>query len=112
MESVQRRQRMIGMMPPRQGPEVRVTDPTLLPSQRAAVGKALSAIDWCLIQGPPGTGKTSAVIRALVTQLHADETERILLLALTNRAADELANVLGQSLGPQSFVRGGGGATG
>lgn len=112
MESVQRRQRMIGMMPPRQGPDVRVTDPTLLPSQRAAVGKALSAIDWCLIQGPPGTGKTSAVIRALVTQLHADETERILLLALTNRAADELANVLGQSLGPQSFVRVGSGATG
>lgn len=68
--------------------------PNLTESQRTIVGRALSARELFLIQGPPGTGKTSAVLRAIVQELSQDPDERVLVLAYTNRAANEICEAL------------------
>lgn len=96
---------LMGRVRPVVGPPIPITDPKLMPHQRDVVQRALGARHWFLIQGPPGTGKTSSVIRALTEQLMADPAERVLLLAFTNRAADEIAGVVERSLGPTSYVR-------
>ncbi len=45
---------------------------------------------WGCIWGPPGTGKTTAVADLIARALRAYPSERILAVAPTNRAADEL----------------------
>lgn len=47
-----------------------------------------------LIVGPPGTGKTSVTLRNLVHQLYHTTNQRILLLAFTHRAVDEICETL------------------
>ncbi|HCN05288.1 MAG TPA: hypothetical protein DIS79_06680 [Bacteroidetes bacterium] len=88
------RRRLLGMLPPRTRQATSVLTDGLHPEQADVVRAALESNDWFLIQGPPGTGKTSTVIRALVTSLVADPGERILLLAWTNRATDELMDMV------------------
>lgn len=67
--------------------------------------RAWQARDWFLIWGPPGTGKTSRAMRALVDLSMATPGMRILLLAYTYRATDEICRMLerriaGDSLSP------------
>ncbi len=47
-----------------------------------------------LIVGPPGTGKTSVTLRKMVQKLYQDTTQRVLLLAFTHRAVDEICETL------------------
>ena len=49
--------------------------------------------DFQLIVGPPGTGKTSVTLKRLVTEAHAAQ-KRMLLLAYTHRAVDEICEML------------------
>ncbi len=56
--------------------------------------KAIKAENYFLIQGPPGTGKTSYILRYLTKILFERTNENILILAYTNRAADEICNAL------------------
>lgn len=52
-------------------------------------------IDNCrLIVGPPGTGKTSVTLRNMVHDLYHNTQERVLLLAFTHRAVDEICETL------------------
>ena len=52
-------------------------------------------IDNCrLIVGPPGTGKTSVTLRKMVHDLYHNTQERVLLLAFTHRAVDEICETL------------------
>lgn len=52
-------------------------------------------IDNCrLIVGPPGTGKTSVTLRKMVHELYHNTQERVLLLAFTHRAVDEICETL------------------
>ncbi|MCP3098891.1 AAA family ATPase [Myxococcus sp. K15C18031901] len=62
----------------------RAQDAELLPADR------LWAQPWGCIWGPPGTGKTTAVADLIARALRAYPGERILAVAPTNRAADEL----------------------
>ncbi len=64
------------------------------PQQRDVIERALAARELLLIQGPPGTGKTSTIIRRTIRELMRDSHERILAVAYTNRAANELCAVL------------------
>ncbi|WP_338864462.1 AAA family ATPase [Myxococcus stipitatus] len=63
---------------------VRPQDAELPPTDR------LWAQPWGCIWGPPGTGKTTAVADLIARALRAFPGERILAVAPTNRAADEL----------------------
>ncbi|MBR2862935.1 MAG: AAA family ATPase [Bacteroidaceae bacterium] len=61
---------------------------------------AKRAEDFFLLMGPPGTGKTSRALKAIVQEflleraLDPDCEHRIMLLAYTNRAVDEICSML------------------
>ncbi|MBU3741422.1 MAG: hypothetical protein FGM24_03950 [Candidatus Kapabacteria bacterium] len=99
------RQLLMGGRRPWIGPPKDVSDASLRASQRDVVSRALGTQDWFLIQGPPGTGKTSAVIRALTAALRTNPDERVLLLAYTNRAADEICTVIEAQHGAEAYIR-------
>lgn len=61
------------------------------------VQRALSAPDYFLLCGPPGTGKTSRALKNIARQLYFHTEERILFLAYTNRAVDEICHALRQA---------------
>lgn len=90
----ERRIVLLGRAQPRLSVRKHSQAPGLTESQRTIVERALCAEELFLIQGPPGTGKTSAVLRAIVQELAADLNERVLVLAYTNRAANEICNAL------------------
>ncbi len=78
----------------------------------AVVAGAYAAEDYYLLVGPPGTGKTSVTLRALVAEFllrHAENTapeekkEGLMLMAYTNRAVDEICEMLLQLRAP--FIR-------
>ncbi len=51
--------------------------------------------EWFLVIGPPGSGKTSRALRHMVEEeLRASQHSRLLLLAYTNKAVDELCGML------------------
>lgn len=56
--------------------------------------RAWMAKDWYLLWGPPGTGKTSTAMRALVDMAMAQPGMKVLLLAYTYRATDEICRML------------------
>lgn len=64
--------------------------------QQDVIRKALSAKDYFLIQGPPGTGKTSIILKELTRQLVV-ANKKVVILAFTNRAVDEIGNKLSES---------------
>ncbi len=66
----------------------------LTDNQNEVLNEILNSNDYYLLQGPPGTGKTSYVIRYLVKYLIEHTSENILLIAYTNRALDEICNVI------------------
>lgn len=59
--------------------------------------KEKQAEDYFLLVGPPGTGKTSCALRYMVEEALTDEKNSILLLSYTNRAVDEICNMLVES---------------
>lgn len=99
------RQTLLGLREPRRDNPPVLAQHGLYPRQLEVVRQALASRDWFLIQGPPGTGKTSAVLREIVLQLHATPHERLLLLAYTNRAADEICHVIERALGSDAYLR-------
>lgn len=78
---------------------------TLLPEQQDILRRAFLARDYFLIQGPPGTGKTKVILANLVTLFLRATSERLLLLAFTNRAVDEICTALKTCLPGTRFLR-------
>ncbi|GMV54178.1 MAG: AAA family ATPase [Flavobacteriales bacterium] len=107
--SAERRHAILGITQPRFGPDVPVSNSTLQPLQQHIVSRALASQDWFLIQGPPGTGKTSVILRTIVNHLvctpQNGQQERLLVLAYTNRAVNEICTVLQSVLPKGSMLR-------
>ncbi len=59
---------------------------------------AWQAKDWFLIWGPPGTGKTSTAMWGLIELALATPGMKVLLLAYTYRATDEICRMLEKRL--------------
>ena len=56
--------------------------------------RAFQAEDYFLLVGPPGTGKTSMALRFMVEEEMNQENSSLLLLSYTNRAVDEICDML------------------
>ena len=68
--------------------------------------QAKQAKDYFLLIGPPGTGKTSVALKSMVQEFMSDQPAKtILLMAYTNRAVDEICEML-STISPQpKYVR-------
>lgn len=68
--------------------------------------RAKQAKDYFLLIGPPGTGKTSVALKSMVEEFLSDQPAKtILLMAYTNRAVDEICEML-STISPQpEYVR-------
>lgn len=60
--------------------------------------------DMFLLMGPPGTGKTSVALKKMVEECLAKK-QNILLLAYTNRAVDEICQMLSTIDEPPAYLR-------
>ncbi|MDR0658162.1 MAG: AAA family ATPase [Mediterranea sp.] len=67
--------------------------------------KAKAARDYFLLVGPPGTGKTSCALRKMVETFYIEPDTRILLLAYTNKAVDEICKALENITPKVGFIR-------
>lgn len=90
-----RRQLLLGQRPP-----CRNTERTLNGDYgdfNPLVLKEKQADDYFLLVGPPGTGKTSCALRYMLEETLAEPGISILLLSYTNRAVDEICQMLTDS---------------
>ena len=109
---VERRQLLLGQRAPRADKSL-VLSRSYHPDYDDIILKAKQARDYFLLIGPPGTGKTSQALQYLVREQLAEKPKvqstkpnnqspmvngqsSILLLAYTNRAVDEICNMLSE----------------
>lgn len=109
---VERRQLLLGQRAPRADKSL-VLSRSYHPDYDDIILKAKQAQDYFLLIGPPGTGKTSQALQYLVREQLAERPKvqstnpndqspkvngqsSILLLAYTNRAVDEICNMLSE----------------
>jgi DNA replication ATP-dependent helicase Dna2 len=90
------RKRVLGLEPPAYPSEVDVIPfpDDLTDKQKEVCAQIIRASDIALLWGPPGTGKTSKVLHHVIRHLLENTNERMLVLAYTNRAVDEICEAL------------------
>lgn len=94
----EKRDLLLAIKPPKQPHALPVVDlhPELTAEQGSIFEKTLASPDYFLLWGPPGTGKTSVMLQHLTAHLIHHTEEKILLLAYTNRAVDEICEAVEQ----------------
>jgi len=96
-----RRRLLLGTIPPaRQEITYKVEGSDLSPYHVGLLEQALSTRDYFLLWGPPGTGKTSIMAKNIIRILSTERDQRLLVMAYTNRAVDELCAAI-ESIGPE-----------
>ena len=92
--SQEKRDLLLGQRPPRRDTSLTLThhyDDVL----DDIILRAKQAQDYFLLVGPPGTGKTSRALKFMVEEALSDNTDSsILLMSYTNRAVDEICEML------------------
>lgn len=89
-----RRDLLLGQRQPQTDTSITLQGNYLNPQIDNIVLQAKQAKDYFLLVGPPGTGKTSVALRSMVEEFHSNPTCQILLLSYTNRAVDEICDML------------------
>jgi ATP-dependent RNA/DNA helicase IGHMBP2 len=72
--------------------------------QKVAVESCLSANDFAYIHGPPGTGKTTCIVQYILSEV--ERGNRVLAVAPSNVAVDNLAERLVEAIGKASVSAG------
>lgn len=68
--------------------------------------QAKQAKDYFLLIGPPGTGKTSVALKSMVEEYLSDTPQKtLLLMAYTNRAVDEICEMLERITPQPDYIR-------
>lgn len=97
---------MLGRRLPAKGEATRVTRSAgLTDEQNRIVGAMISAPEYFLLWGPPGTGKTSVMLREIAAHYYTNTQNRLLLLAYTNKAVDEICDALLSINSAIDFIR-------
>jgi len=90
----ERRNLLLGARAPHSDPSI-VLSHSYHPHYDDIILRAMQARDYFLLQGPPGTGKTTMALRFLVEEeLGNNKKNSVLLTAYTNRAVDEICDML------------------
>lgn len=102
----ERRRLLLGLRPPRVNTTVALNKRCADAETARIVLQAKQAEDYFLLVGPPGTGKTSVALKAMIEELLTDTPSRnLLVMAYTNRAVDEICEML-ESISPvPAYVR-------
>ncbi len=91
----ERRALLMDLRPPTFSPHIKLNRLTGRADIDHIVRRAKQADDYFLLVGPPGTGKTSVALRAMVEEFLSDTPPcRLLVMAYTNRAVDEICEML------------------
>ena len=100
---VMTRQIILGVVPPPRMPvqSKKPVPPGLSPDQEKIYQEAIDAGALYLLWGPPGTGKTSMMLKSWALYYFTQTNARIVLLAYTNKAVDEICEVL-HDAGPET----------
>ena len=93
---IQKRQLIFGLKKPEASAEGEhwPQPPGLTEHQLTVYNEALSAGPLYLLWGPPGTGKTTRMLKSWVWYYFFHTNSRIVLLAYTNKAVDEICQTL------------------
>ena len=89
----QRRALLLNQQPPNTDATLRLSR-SYHPHYDDIILRAMQAQNYFLLVGPPGTGKTSMALRFLVEEHLSAGSGAILLTAYTNRAVDEICEML------------------
>ncbi len=89
-----RRDLLLGQRPPRIDHSRTLNGRYLNEQIDRIVLQAKQAEDYFLLVGPPGTGKTSVALKSMVEEFYSETSNQILLLSYTNRAVDEICDML------------------
>ena len=85
----------LGLRAPTAPGQASVPTPAALTDEQARIFRAIvNAREYYLLWGPPGTGKTSVMLHHLCAHFVYRTRERLLVLAFTNRAVDEICAAL------------------
>lgn len=104
-----RRALVLGMRKPERNTSAEPRQPIEDKDVEEIVRAMLRSEDYYLLVGPPGSGKTNIALRHMVSELlRQDEQDNLLLMAYTNRAVDEICQMLEQLFteqAPVAYVR-------
>lgn len=87
-----RKELLLGVRPPIRNKEITLNGDYGRFSEM--ILKEKQSEDYFLLVGPPGTGKTSCALRFMVEEALTEPDASLLLLSYTNRAVDEICNML------------------